>query len=67
MSQGLKWVDKVATKDNISDIGTKQVAPVTQFIKLRDIAQGVTPTVVLTDKVKEVLDGIYDSVSTDSI
>ena len=60
--QGLMWVDKVATKDNVSDIGTKQVTPAAQFEKLRSIVQGVTPTMVITDEVKEILDGVYDRV-----
>jgi hypothetical protein len=62
VSQGLMWVDKVATADNISDIGTKQVMPVEQFEKLRDIVQGVRPTLVISSKVTEVLEGLYDDV-----
>jgi hypothetical protein len=56
------WVDKVATKDNVADIGTKQVTPVAQFERLRDIVQGVNPVVVLTDEVREIIKGIYDRV-----
>jgi hypothetical protein len=65
VNQGVVWVDKVSTKDNIADIGTKQVTPVAQFEKLRDIAQGVTPCLVLSDKVKQILEGLYDRVERD--
>jgi hypothetical protein len=63
VGQGLMWVDKVATADNIADIGTKQVTPVKQFEKLRDIVQGVTPCIYLSDKVKEILGGMHDNVA----
>jgi hypothetical protein len=63
VNQGLMWIDKVNTKDNIADIGTKQVTPISQFEKLRDIAQGVTPTLVISDKIMEILEGVYDKVS----
>jgi hypothetical protein len=62
VNQGLIWVDKVATKDNVSDIGTKQVTPAAQFVKLRSIVQGVTPSMVITDEVRDILAGIYDRV-----
>lgn len=62
VNMGAMWVDKVATKDNVADIGTKQVTPVAQFERLRDIVQGVHPVVVLTDEVREIIKGIYDRV-----
>jgi hypothetical protein len=62
VNMGAMWVDKVATKDNVADIGTKQVTPVAQFERLRDIVQGVNPVVVLTDEVREIIKGIYDRV-----
>jgi hypothetical protein len=36
--------------------------PVEQFEKLRDIVQGVRPTLVISSKVTEVLEGLYDDV-----
>jgi hypothetical protein len=62
VNQGVMWVDKVATADNIADIGTKQVTPVQQFEKLRDIAQGTRPSLFLSEKVKEILRGVYDKI-----
>jgi hypothetical protein len=67
VGQGLMWVDKVPTEDNIADIGTKQVTPVQQFEKLRDIVQGVRPTLVLTKKVREILDGVYDEIASERV
>jgi hypothetical protein len=48
IDQGVMWVDKVPTAENISDIGTKQVSPIAQFQRLRDIAQGTSPDLYLT-------------------
>jgi hypothetical protein len=67
VSQGLMWIDKVGTEDNVSDIGTKQVSPVSQFEKLRDIVQGTTPLLVLTAKIKQILDGIFDDISSEIV
>jgi len=61
--QGVMWVDKVSTEDNIADIGTKQVTPIAQFKKLRDIAHGSTPSLVMSKKVRDILDGKYDNKS----
>ena len=58
--QGIIWIDKVRTEDNIADIGTKQVAPICQFKKLRDIAHGTTPTLVSSKLVEDILSGKYD-------
>lgn len=58
--QGLIWIDKVDTKDNISDIGTKQVSPISQFQRLRDIAHGKHPELPLTQQVRDILNGKYD-------
>ena len=55
-------MDKVDTAANVADIGTKQVTPVKQFEKLRDIVQGVTPSLYLSEKVKDILKGVYDKV-----
>jgi hypothetical protein len=63
VSHGLMWVDQVPTADNVSDIGTKQVTPVAQFEKLRSIVQGETPELVLTKKVKDILEGVYDNIT----
>jgi hypothetical protein len=60
LRQGLVWIDKVGTEDNVSDIGTKQVGPIAQFEKLRNIVSGTTPTLVLTAKIREILAGMYD-------
>ena len=32
---GLIWIDKVATDDNLADMGTKQVAPIKKFNAMR--------------------------------
>jgi hypothetical protein len=61
VNRGLMWIDKVGTADNVADIGTKQVTPVVQFEKLRNIIQGVTPKLVLSEKVKEIMEGLYDT------
>lgn len=58
--QGLVWVDKVATEDNISDIGTKQVKPIAQFNHLKNIVMGNTPILVETKLVKDIKEGKYD-------
>ena len=58
--QGIIWIDKVRTEDNIADIGTKQVAPISQFKKLRDIAHGTTLTLVSSKLVEDILSGKYD-------
>jgi hypothetical protein len=58
--QGLVWIDKVATEDNISDIGTKQVKPVAQFNHLKNIVMGNTPILVETKLVKDIKEGKYD-------
>ena len=60
MRNGLIWIDKVATDDNLADMGTKQVAPIKKFNRLRDAAMGKTPKLVVTTTVKEILDGKYD-------
>jgi hypothetical protein len=65
VGQGVMWIDKVPTTENISDIGTKQVSPVKQFQRLRDIAQGVTPSLYLSSKVQEILNGNYDKLNND--
>lgn len=57
---GLMWIDKVPTDDNIADLGTKQVSPTAKFKTLRDIALGTTPKLTLTRQVKEILAGRYD-------
>ena len=58
--QGVLWIDKVTTEENIADIGTKQVGPVAQFVRLRNIAHGKTPYLIVTNKVRDILDGKYD-------
>jgi hypothetical protein len=65
IGQGVMWIDKVPTTENISDIGTKQVQPIAQFQRLRDIAQGTTPQLYLSSKVKEILNGEYDKLYND--
>lgn len=60
MRQGLVWIDKVATEDNISDIGTKQVKPIAQFNHLKNIVMGNTPILVETKLVKDIKQGKYD-------
>jgi hypothetical protein len=47
VNQGLIWIDKVQTANNLADIGTKQVSPISQFQRLRDIAHGITPSYLL--------------------
>jgi hypothetical protein len=58
--QGLVWIDKIATEDNISDIGTKQVKPAAQFNHLKNIVMGNTPILVETKLVKDIKEGKYD-------
>jgi hypothetical protein len=62
ISQGIVWVDKVDTADNIADIGTKQVKPIRSFQRLRDIAHGKTPFLYLSNTVKDILAGKFDGV-----
>jgi len=55
--KGLLWVDKVPTDDNIADLGTKQVAPIAKFERLRDNASGKSPDLYMGQKVKDILNG----------
>ena len=57
--KGLMWLDKIPTAYNIADIGTKQVEPVAQFERLRDIANGKAPDLYLGQTVKDILNGKY--------
>ena len=57
--KGLLWLDKIPTDYNIADIGTKQVAPLAKFERLRDIASGKTPDLYLGQKVKDILNGKF--------
>jgi hypothetical protein len=65
VGQGVMWIDKVPTTENIADMGTKQVTPIKQFKRLRDIAQGRTPSLYLSVKVQEILNGDYDRLNND--
>ena len=65
LRQGLIWIDKVKTEMNIADIGTKQVKPVEQFNKLKNIMMGVTPSLVETELVSKILSGEYDNLGTE--
>jgi hypothetical protein len=57
--KGLMWLDKIPTAYNIADLGTKQVEPVAQFERLRDIANGKAPDLYLGQTVKDILNGKY--------
>jgi len=60
VDQGLMWIDQVPTYDNLADIGTKQVTPIKQFERLKDIVLGTKPEVILTKKVRDIISGKYD-------
>ena len=60
VTNGVVWIDQIPTKENIADIGTKQVAPIEQFERLRDIMMGKTPLLFETEKVKDIKEGKYD-------
>lgn len=59
VGQGIMWIDKVSTNENIADMGTNQITPITQFKRLRDMAQGTTPSLHLSPKVQEILNENY--------
>lgn len=60
VDQGLMWIDQVPTNDNVADIGTKQVTPIKQFKRLKDIVLGNKPEMILTQKVRDIISGKYN-------
>ena len=55
-NRGILWLDYTPSKENPSDILTKSVTPADQFSRMRDVINGRTPVLFVSDRVRKIVD-----------
>jgi len=59
--RGILWLDHTPSKENPSDIMTKSVSPADQFFRMRDVINGTTPVLFVSNRVQEICQSTYST------